>query len=169
MGGFEGSWGDLGASWERLGASWGGLGPSWSGLMGLCWRNLIFDQFWDRFGIDFGAQKAPQKGRKWSSKRTKIEHKIQHKKLQLSRPSWIRLGPVLGRFVVDLGIKNSENLLVFIGFRENHVLKKIRPGKASWTELGSILVAKRVQKGSQIGAKMGLKNDQQIRSAFNRS
>ena len=99
----------LGALEGSLTASWGGLGPSWSGLMGLCWRNLIFDRFWDRFGSDFGDQKASQKGEKWSQKRTKIEHKIQHKIRRLSRASWIRPVPVLGRLGVDLGIKNNEH------------------------------------------------------------
>jgi len=33
-------------------------------------------------------------------------------------------------------------------------LKKIKLEKASWTELGSIWVAKRVQKGFQIGAQI---------------
>ena len=31
-------------------------------------------------------------------------------------PSWIRLGPVLGRFGVDLGVKNHQNSLAFKGF-----------------------------------------------------
>ena len=48
-------------------------------------------------------------------------------------------------------------------------LKKIELEKASWTELGPIWKARRVQKGSQIGAKMGSKNDQKNRSLFDRS
>ena len=48
-------------------------------------------------------------------------------------------------------------------------LKKIELEKASWTELGPILMPKRVQKGSQIGAKMISINDQKIRSVFDRS
>ena len=57
-------------------------------------------------------------------KRTKIEHKIQHKIRRLSRASWIRPGPVLGRLGVDLGVKNNKNSLVFIGFRENRVFEE---------------------------------------------
>ena len=56
--------GPLGALFGPLGASWGGLGallgPPWGGLLGVCWHNLIFERFWDRFWIDFEAQKAPQ-------------------------------------------------------------------------------------------------------------
>ena len=100
----------------------------------------------DRFGSDFDDQKASPKGPKWSQKQTKIKHKIQHKMRRLSRASWIRLGPVLGRFGVDLGVNKSSN---FVGFVKVVLLKKIRLGKASWTELGPILPSKRLKKGAK--------------------
>ena len=166
------SWVPLGASWEGLvafpggilrplglGASWGALGASWSGLVGVCWPRLVFVRFWARFGTDLEAQKAPQRGSKWSPKRTKIEHEIQHQKQRPSRPSWTRLGPVLGRFGVDLGVKNHQLSLVLQCVREHRVFEERRLGGASWTELGRIWVPKRLPKRPQIGPQMEPKWD----------
>jgi hypothetical protein len=134
---------------------------------------LIFERFWDRFWIDFEVQKAPQKGPKWSQERTKIEHKIQHKTKRLSRSSWIRLGPVLGRFGVDLGVKNSENPLVFKGFRENHVFEEDKAWKAildgTWVELDAQKGPKWVPNRSQNGSNIASKNYEKIRSVSDRS
>ena len=130
--------------------------------MGLCWRNLIFDRFWDRFGSDFGDQKASQKGQKWSRKRCKIEHKIQHKIRRLSRASWIRLGPVLGRLRVDLGVKNSENTSVFIDFCENHVFEEDKAWKGildgTWVDFSVKKAPKSVPKRIKNGIENQSKN-----------
>ena len=57
---------------------------------------------------------------------------------------WVVFGPILGWKI----FKFHWFLMVFVKIT---FLKKIRFGKASWTELGSILTPKRVSKGSQIG------------------
>ena len=105
----------LGGLLEPLGAVLGPLGTVSLGYV----ATMQFQQK-DRvrFGIDFEAQKAPQKGPKWSPKRTKIEHKNLHETRRLSRPSWIRRGPVLARLGVDVGVNNHEISLVFVRFRE---------------------------------------------------
>ena len=67
----------------------------------------------------------------------------------------------MGHFGVDLGINNNEKVHVFLkGFVKIAFLKKMRLGKASWTELGSILTPKRLQKGSQMGPNIDPKWDQ---------
>ena len=50
--------------------------------------------------------------------------------------------------------KSSKSIDVYHVFVKITFLKKIELKKATWTEHGSIWVPKRVQKGSQIGAKM---------------
>ena len=117
-----GSWGLPGGSWGLLGRSWGLLGHSWGLLewsVGAMLPQLIFLWFLVRFWTDLGVQKAPQIDAKWVPKRSKIGGKNYHEKRSLLEPSWIRLGPVLGRFGIDLGVKNHEISLVFKGFREN--------------------------------------------------
>ena len=67
------------------------------------------------------------------------------------------LGSVLGLSWVVLGSILGSKIMKFHWFYKGFVkivfLKKIRLGKASWTEFGTILTAKRVPKGCQIGAK----------------
>ena len=75
---------------------------------------------------------------KRSSKRTKTEAKIQHEKRSQLGPSWTGLGSVLGRFGVDLGVKNHQISLVLQGFRENSVFEKDEAWKCildgSWAD-----------------------------------
>ena len=111
-----------------------------------------------------GDQKAFQKDPKWNQKRTKIEHKIQHKIRRLTGASLIRLGPVLSRLGVDLGVKNGEHSLVFAGFRENHVFEEDKAWKCildgTWVDFGAKKDARLVPDRSQNGANMVSTNDQ---------
>ena len=140
----------LGASWEHLGrvlaASWGDLGSSGRGVLGPLGAALeplgavfcryvgticFFNYFWIDVGSFLKLKRLPKRIQNGAKKRIKIEHKFQHQKRTLSRPSWNRLGPVLGRFGVDFGIKNNENSLFLSGFMNITFLKKITFGRAS--------------------------------------
>ena len=95
-----------------LGASWGGprvvlghLGAVLGPLGRILWGYIAPSQFFIDFGIDLGSILRVKRVTKWSPKSIKMEDKIQHQKRRRSRPSWNRLGPVLGRFGVDLGVK----------------------------------------------------------------
>ena len=110
---------------------------------------------------------------KRSPKRTKTEAKIQHEKRSQLGPSWTGLGSVLGRFGVDLGVKNHQISLVLQGFRENRVFEKDEAWKCildgSWVDFDAKKGPKRLPNGTKNRSKMGLKNDQKIRSVFDRS
>ena len=109
------SGGDLGRSWTALGRSWAALGHSWA-LLGRSWHDTkkslknIMKKMTD-LGSQNGAQREP--------KRTKIDHKNQCEKNISSRPSWSRLGTILGRFGTDLGVILIDLSFVFKAFREN--------------------------------------------------
>ena len=94
----------------------GGLGASWNSLMELYWHNLILIDFRIDLGAVWRPKKLPQRIQTGPPEGSKIEHKIQHRMRRLSRPSWIRLGAVLGRFGVDLGVKNNESHRFYPGF-----------------------------------------------------
>ena len=70
----------------------------------------------------------------------------------------VPLGSVLGMSWVVLRSILESKIIKLHWFSKVFVkimfLKKIRLRNASWTELGSILMPKRIQKGSQIGAEM---------------
>ena len=53
---------------------------------------------------DFGCQNGAQRDPKSDPRRTKIDDKNQCEKNTSSRPSWSRLGTILGRFGTDLGV-----------------------------------------------------------------
>ena len=108
--GLGGFLGDLEASWGRLGRSWGLLEWSVGGMLPQLIFFMIFGSILDR---SWGPKGSPN--------RFKIEGKNKHEKCSLLEPSWTRLGPVLGRFGVDLGVKNHKISLVFKRFRENIV------------------------------------------------
>ena len=69
----------------------------------------------------------------------KIKNTIQHQKRKLSRPSWDRLGPVLGRFGVDLGIKTHKLSVVLYWLCEQHVFEEDNDWKGilgrTWVDL----------------------------------
>ena len=82
-----------GASWERLGRSWGDLGATFKAV-----------RFRIVFLIDFERQKGAQREDLGSQNGAKIDPKITQNRSQFSRakkypsrPSWDRLGAVLGR------------------------------------------------------------------------
>ena len=109
----------LGASWGLLAASWGLLGVSWEPLGSFLERfGRVFDACWILASI-LGAKRGP-KGRHFGSpKGSKIDPKLRCKFKSENITSWSRLGSILARFGVRLGVENIENSLVFTGFREN--------------------------------------------------
>ena len=86
---------------------------------------------------------------------------------------WNRLGHVLGPSWVVLGSILGSKIIKFHrflqGFREHRVFDEDNAWKCildgSWVDFDT----KKSQKGFQIGAKMASKNDQNIRSVFDRS
>ena len=102
-----GSWGVLGGSGRVRGASWEALGRSWSGLGGhLAARRFLIDFLID-FRVVLGAQKGAKREPKRYQNRTKIEGKNDVEKRCFSRPSWSRLGAILGHFGSHLGVRRS--------------------------------------------------------------
>ena len=100
-----GSWEVLGGSGGVRGASWEALGRSWSGLGGhLVARRFLID-FWSDFGVVLGAQRGAKREPKRDQNRTKIEGKNDVEKRCFSRPSWSRLGAILGHFGGHLGVR----------------------------------------------------------------
>jgi len=95
-------------------------------------------------------------------KRTKIEDKFRHRKKTSSRPSWGRLGTILGRFGSPLGLKNHDFSLVFIDFRENSLFAKNIVSRAvlgpTWHDLGRFWLPFWHPFGTQDGQKTMLKN-----------
>ena len=63
-----------------------------------------------------------------------------------------RLGAVLGRFGCRLGALKTPQTLRPPMFRENSRFGKNRCQEATWAEVGSIWLAKRLQKDGQDGA-----------------
>jgi len=128
------SCGFLGCSWVPLGcflgplgcllgplgaASWGLLGVTWEPLGGLLGRlGRVFDASWI-LGSILGAKRGP-KGRHFGSQNgTKIDPKLKCKLNGKKITSWSRLGSILARFPIRLGINNVVFSLVFKAFREN--------------------------------------------------
>ena len=71
-----------------------------------------------------GRPRAPKGSQKPNPKPTKIEEKNRCEKNTSSRPSWSRLGTILGRFGTDLGVMFIDLSLVFKAFRENQRFSK---------------------------------------------
>ena len=101
------SWGVLRGSGGVRGASWEALGRSWSGLGGhLAARRFLID-FWIDFRVVLGTQKGAKREPKRYQNRTKIEGKNDVEKRCFSRPSWSRLGAILGHFGGHLGVRKT--------------------------------------------------------------
>ena len=94
---------------------------------------------------------------KWSQNRTQDGPKSKTKTRSKKEDLKDRLGAVLGRSWVVLGAVLGSCLMVlywfFILFRGNRRFEKKRFQEATWTDLGSIWVAKRLQNGGQGGSK----------------
>ena len=100
----QGILGVLRGSRRVRGASWEALGRSWSGLGGhLVARRFLID-FWIDFGVVLGAQKGAKMEPKRDQKRIKIEGQNDVEKRSFLRPSWSRLGAILGHFGSNLGV-----------------------------------------------------------------
>ena len=71
-----------------------------------------------------------------------------------------RLGAVLGRSWVVLGVVLGSCLVILYGFLyyfvTNEVFEKIRCQEATWADLGPIWVPKRLQNEPRAGSKMAL-------------
>ena len=95
-------------------------------------------------------------------KRTKIEDKFRHRKRSSSRPSWGRLGAILGHFRSPLGVIFVDFSLVFKAFRENSLFSKNVASRAildrSWADFGPTWAAKWVRNGTPNGPKFDEKN-----------
>ena len=175
----------LGLSWEALGRSWGSLGRLLAALgpllaaLGRSWEPLgsllaplgllldalrtILEQHAKIIKksnpkmTDLGSQKGSQMAPKSIPKRTKIDDKNQCEKNTSSRPSWSRLGTILGCFGTALGLIFIDFLLVFKAFREQSRFSKNivsrRVLSPTWPILDRFWHPKWLQNGSQNGSK----------------
>ena len=141
-------------SWEALGRSWAALRRSSNDLGTTCKNHSKIDA---KSMTDLGSQKGSQMAPKSIPKRTKIDDKNQCEKNTSSRPSWSRLGRILGRFGTALGLIFIDFPLVFKAFREHSRFSK---NIVSRPVLSPTLVIldrfwrpKRLQDGSQNGSK----------------
>ena len=75
--------------------------------------------------LDFGSEKGAQREPKSNPKPIKIEDKNRCEKRTEIRPSWARLGAILGHFWSPLGVIFVDFPLVFKGF------SPARPGQAT--------------------------------------
>ena len=73
---------------------------------------------------DFGSQKRPKMGPKSDKKPTKNRRKKRSEKRTDIRPSWDRLGAILGRCVTARGVIFVDFSLVFKAFREKSLFSK---------------------------------------------
>ena len=89
---------------------------------------------------DLGSQNGAQREPKSDPKRTNIDDTNRCEKNTSSRPSWSRLGTILGRFGTDLGVIFIDVSFVFKAFRENQRFSKNITSRAvldrSKTDLG---------------------------------
>ena len=147
----------LGRSWAALGRSWAALGSLLAALGAILGRHVKIIQKSMPFWCDFGSQRPPQMAPKSDQKATKNRYKNRCEKNISSRPSWNRLGAILGRFVTALGVIFIDFSLVFQAFREHSLFSKNIVSRAvldrSWPILGRFWPPKWLQNGSQNGAK----------------
>ena len=122
------SWGVLGASRGDLGASWAALGASWAALgrlLGSSSKNIDFktaqgggpSRLW-------GPLLAPKIDPRRSPKRIKIQDVFQERKKPSSRPSWSRLGSILGRLGRRLGVPGSVFVLENVVREQNRRFRR---------------------------------------------
>ena len=87
---------------------------------------------------------------RWHPKRPKFRDDFQEQKQYSPRASWSRLGPILGHFGSQLGVRKQVFALENVIFASNsRVLKKTTVQDAFWSELGPTLTAKRVENDLQ--------------------
>ena len=110
--------------------------------------------------IDFGSQNGAQREPKSDPKRTKIDDKNQCEKNISSRPSWSRLGTILGRFGTDIGVMFIDFSLVFKAFRENSLFSKIIVSRAILSPTWPILGRFWDPKTPHVGTPKRLQSDQ---------
>ena len=111
----------LGSLLGLLGASWEPLGASWAPLAILAIFENEFESILGRLGRLLGPSWAPKMAPKWDPKRAKIEGKIEHQKSILLRPSWERLGGILGRSRCPLEVTECTLPAVALAFLKNHL------------------------------------------------
>ena len=76
---------------------------------------------WDPKRSPRGPQRAPKRDPKSRPKRTKIDDNFEHRKSSPPRPSWGRLGAILGRFQCPLGEQQAfQNQWFYNCFVKNH-------------------------------------------------
>ena len=156
----RGSWGALGRSWAALGRSWaalgwllGTLGPLLAALGAILERHAkIIKKSMPKM-THFGSPKPPKRAPKSDPKAIKNRCKKRNAKRTELRPSWDRLGTILGHFRSPRGVKNVDFSLVFKAFRENSSFSKNIVSRAvlspTWPILGRFWPPKRLQDGSQ--------------------
>ena len=138
------------------------------------WKTLpktLLDRFSDQKIVQNGGKitkMVPKWNQNGAQNRPKLKQKINMKNYRF----WDRFGVVLGQFWVVFGPILGWKIIKIHWFLKGFVkivfLKKIKLKKATWTELGPILMPKRLPNRSQNGAKMASKNNQKIRSVFDR-
>ena len=111
---------------------------------------------------DLGSPRPPQMPPKSRQKVIKNRcEKRSEQRIEI-RPSWGRLGTILGRFGSPLGLKNVDFSLVFKGFRENSLFSKNIASRAvlgpTWHDLGRFWLPFWHPFGTQDGQKTMLKN-----------
>ena len=106
---------DLGSFLEPLEAILGGLRAKF-GWFWVTFGPPIFSIFFEAI---LGAKSVPKGSHFGSQNGTKIDPKSRCKFKSEKNTSCSRLGSILARFPVRLGMKNIDFSLVFIGFREN--------------------------------------------------
>ena len=156
----------LGRPWVALGRSWEALGRLLAALGAILERHAkIIKKSMPKM-TDLGSQKPPKMTPKSDPKPTKNQCKKRCEKRTEIRPSWDRLGAILGRFVTALGVIFIDFSLDFKAFRENSLFSKnivSRPVLSpTWPILDRFWPPKWLQHGSQ----NGLQNDQKIMLNF---
>ena len=109
---------------------------------------------------DLGQFLEPKRGPRWSQNATQEGPKSKTKTKMKKEGFEDRLGAVLGRSWLVLGVVLGSCLVVLYWFLyyfvRNDVFDKIRCQEATWADLGSIWAPKRLQNGGRGGSKSEL-------------